>query len=136
MKRYKSAKNAKLECFSVKGSSFGTKYGGKELVLKRHDETKVRKYVKIKAGASIYSGELLYFARRMSYHNTRMRRLRGLLKKQEYKCSQCGLIFKPEDIIELHHVLKEDGSRGDKMEFVHGHCHDKVHMHQKRGDPL
>lgn len=52
------------------------------------------------------------------------------MKKQEYKCAYCKRIFKPDDIIELHHVLK-DCVRTDKMEFIHGHCHDRVHAAKK-----
>lgn len=96
-------------------------------MLKRHDQKKVTKYVKIKAGASVYSGELMYFANRLPYHNARFKRLHGLLKKQNYECAHCKLIFKADDVVELHHVLCEDGSRGDKMMFLHGHCHDKAH---------
>jgi RNA-directed DNA polymerase len=95
--------------------------------LQRHDKTKVRKYIKIKAGASIYSGELLYFAKRMSLHNARTKRLRKLFESQDYRCAKCRLQFMPEDIIELHHVLDEKGQRTDKLQFLHGHCHDSEH---------
>jgi hypothetical protein len=42
VKRYKSAKNAKIKCFNVKGWAFGAKVKGKALILNRHDQTKVR----------------------------------------------------------------------------------------------
>jgi RNA-directed DNA polymerase len=96
-------------------------------VLKRHDATTVRKYIKIKAGASIYSGEIMYFATRMSYHNARMKRLFNLLKSQEFRCKKCELRFMPEDIIELHHVLDDQKKRTGQIEFLHGHCHDSKH---------
>jgi len=41
---------ARKKCFSVKGCTFGTKIKGKTLTLNRHDKTKVRKYIKVKAG--------------------------------------------------------------------------------------
>jgi len=54
-----------------------------------------------------------------------MKRLHVLLKKQSYSCSYCKLVFKPTDIIELHHV-HEHGRRSGDIEFIHGHCHDLI----------
>lgn len=63
----------------------------------------------------------------MSYHNPRIARLRNKLRKQKYECAHCNRVFSPDDIIELHHVLGEDGKRDGSLEFLHGHCHDLVH---------
>ena len=127
--KHKSAKKARKECFSVKGKgwAFGKYIKGKPYTLKRHDQTKVRAYIKIKAGASIYDGKISYFAERMSYHNARIRRLISLMKSQKFSCSWCKAKFKPDDIIELHHVLDDLGMRTTKLEFQHKHCHDQVH---------
>jgi len=126
-KRFKTAKNAKKRCFSVKGWQFGFKQKGVTYILKRHDQTKVRKYVKIKAGASIYDGKLEYFFERMSMHNARIARLRKVMVSQKHECTYCKLKFFPHDILELHHVLKQDGTRSKELQFVHGHCHDVLH---------
>jgi RNA-directed DNA polymerase len=127
IKRYKTIAKAKKKCFSVQGWKFGFIDKGVKHVLKRHDETRVRKYVKIKAGASIYSGDIMYFAMRMSYHNARMKRLINLLKSQKFRCARCKLRFMPDDIIELHHVLNASGQRTDNIQYIHGHCHDSEH---------
>jgi RNA-directed DNA polymerase len=87
----------------------------------------VRKYIKIKAYASIYDGKLSYFSERMSLHNARMKRLWNLMKKQGKTCALCNLEFRPDDVIELHHVLNEEKKRTKKLQFVHGHCHDALH---------
>ena len=92
-------------------------------MLKRHDETRVLKYIKIKAGASIYSGEIMYFAERMSYHNAQMKRLLKLLKSQEFRCKKCKLRFMPDDIIELHSVLDDQKNNTGQIEFIHQHCY-------------
>ena len=92
-KRYRGAKKAKAKCFSVKGWAFGYSEDGQDFILNRHDKTKVRKFVKRKPGASIYDGNLLYFAERLSYSNPRIKSLRGLFIKQNYSCSHCGLFF-------------------------------------------
>lgn len=127
VKRYKGAHNAYKKCFNVKGWSFGFVSGDKTFILRRHSQTRTIKYVKIKAGASIYSGEILYFCKRMSLHNTRIKRLNNLMKNQNYKCSLCKTYFLPNDLIELHHDLDPQGIRNGKMEFLHRHCHDLKH---------
>ena len=100
-------------------------------ILNRHDRTRVRKFVKIKPGASIYDGNLLYFAERLSYSNPRIKSLRGLFIKQNYSCSHCGLFFLPDEIIELHHVLDANLNRTEEICFVHAHCHDDIHSTDK-----
>nr|WAK85041.1 hypothetical proteine [Amicula sp. isolate GU52X-4 cfCalB7] len=92
-RRYRGAENAKLKCFSVKGWNFG--YINKDktaIILDRDDQTKVRKFVKIKANASIYDGNLIYFAERLSFTNLRIKSLRNLIVKQKYSCSHCGFL--------------------------------------------
>lgn len=97
-------------------------------ILSRHDQTRIRNYVKIKQGASIYDSKLtMYFANRLSQHNARFRRMKGLLKKQKYKCSRCKQVFTPTDYIELHHTLNKDGVRTGEYTFVHNHCHRQIH---------
>lgn len=127
-RRYRSANNAKQKCFSVKGWNFGyINEKGRAIILDRHDKTRVRKLVKVKPGASLYDGNLLYFANRLSYNHPRISNLRSLLKKQNFSCAQCDLVFTPTDIIELHHVLDKNGKRTGKIEFIHGFCHDHIH---------
>lgn len=130
--RYKTAKLARKRCFNVKGWKFGFITEGTKFTLKRHDETTVKKYIKIKAGASIFSGNIMYFCERMSYHNTRIRRLVRLMKSQKFKCTHCNLYFMPYDLIELHHELDPNGKRTGKIEFVHRHCHDVIHKSNKK----
>jgi len=129
-RRYKGRKNAKLNCFSVKGWSFGyiDPKTNKPVVLARHDQTKVRKHVKVKPGASIYDSSLaLYFAERMPLSHPRTKNLKGIFAKQKYSCPVCDNKFRPDDIIELHHVLDEKGKRTGKLQWVHAHCHDQIH---------
>ena len=129
-KRYKGRKNAKLKCFSVKGWKFGyiDQKTNKPFMLNRHDQTKVRKYVKINPNSSVYdenSGP--YFAERLPLAHPRSKTLTGIFKKQKYSCPVCGTLFKPTDIIELHHVIDEKGKRTGKLQYLHGHCHDQIH---------
>lgn len=129
-KRYKGRKNAKLKCFNVKGWRFGyidskTK---KSYTLNRHDQTGIRKHIKIKPNASIYYKSLVqYFAGRIPLTHPRSKNLIGIFKKQNYSCPVCGLLFQPTVIIELHHVIDNKGQRTGKLQWLHGHCHDQVH---------
>merc|ERR1711933_336441 len=127
-RRYRTAGKSKQNCFSVKGWSFGfINQEKKEFILDRHDKTRVRKFVKIKPGASFYDGNLVYFAERLSLSNIRIKNLRNLFKKQKFKCPHCKLLLTQNDVIELHHELDSSGKRTGKIAFVHGHCHDQIH---------
>jgi RNA-directed DNA polymerase len=126
-RRYRGARNAKQKCFSVKGWNFGYSTEKHSLILDRHDQTKVRKFVKIKPGASIYNGDLVYFAERLSLSNPRVKNLNNLFRKQKFACDWCKLLLLPQQVIELHHFLDNEGKRTGKVCFVHGHCHDKIH---------
>lgn len=129
--RYRTAKKAKQKCFSVKGWNFGFVQEGYSFILDRHDKTKVRKVVKIKAGASIYDGNLVYFAQRLSQNNSRIKNLCNLFVKQKYKCSHCKLLLLPNGVIKLHHILDFNGNQTGEIRFVHGHCHDQIHSTKK-----
>lgn len=105
---------------------------GSKILLKRHDQTKTRKHIKIRQGASIYDGHLIYFAKRLSLSNSRIKRLERLLKSQEYRCKICNSLFIPTDILELHHAVPNySGPEGrikrQQLQWVHGHCHDQTH---------
>jgi RNA-directed DNA polymerase len=128
---YGGAKKAKLKCFSVKGWSFGYLEKDKPFILDRQDQTGVRKFIKIKANASIYDGNLVYFAERLSQANPRIKNLRNLFKKQNYLCAKCGLNLLPGEIIELHHSLDLNFKRTGEISSVHGHCHDPIHTTRK-----
>ena len=103
----------------------------KKWVLKRYDQVKVRKYVKIKKGASIFDGQLEYFSKRLALHHPLFKRLRGTLVKQNRRCAYCEVLFSPDDIIELRHVRDKNGRWLKEFQFVHGHCHDKIHGEKK-----
>lgn len=129
-RRYKSRKNAKRNCFSVKGWKFGyiDRKTNKPMVLSRHDQMKVRKHVKVKPGASIYDSSLaLYFAKRMPLSHPRSKNLIGIFVKQKYSCPVCENTFRPDGLIELHHVLDKRGKRTGELQWVHAHCHDQIH---------
>ena len=65
--------------------------------------------------------------RRLALHHPLFKRLRGTLVKQNRRCAYCEVLFSPDDIIELHHVRDKNGRWLKEFQFVHGHCHDKIH---------
>lgn len=83
--------------------------------------------MKIKPNASIYNGQLVYFAKRLSQKNPRIKSLWNLFKKQNFSCHYCKLYLLPEHIIELHHVLDLERKRTGEVNLIHGHCHDQIH---------
>jgi len=96
--------------------------------LNRHTRVSIVRHVKVQGKASLYDGNWSYWAARRGKYPGVSQRLAALLKKQTGRCEACGLFFKPEDLIELHHV---DGNRSDNrysnLAAVHRHCHDQIH---------
>jgi len=96
--------------------------------LNQHTRVPIVRHIKVQGKASLYDGNWSYWAARRGKYPGVSRRLAALLKKQAGRCEACGLFFKPEDLIELHHV---DGNRSDNrytnLAAVHRHCHDQIH---------
>jgi RNA-directed DNA polymerase len=96
--------------------------------LNQHTHVPIVRHVKVQGQASPYDGNWSYWAARRGKYPGVSRRLAALLKKQAGHCEACGLFFKPEDLIELHHI---DGNRSDNryinLAAVHRHCHDQIH---------
>ena len=55
-------------------------------------------------------------------------RVTRLLKRQEGRCTLCGLRFTAEDIVEAHHWdADRSNNRYANLGLLHGHCHDHIH---------
>ena len=76
-----------------------------EHILHRHSETPISRHTKVKGTASIYDGNKIYWASRMGKNPLIKPSLARMLKKQKGKCNYCKLSFKPEDIIEIDHII-------------------------------
>jgi RNA-directed DNA polymerase len=86
------------------------------------------KYVKVKGGVSVYNGDLNYWSRKAITPDLKTRTRAQLLKRQNYKCSLCGKIFLPFDIIETDHItpIAKGGSHKiTNLQLLHAVCHDK-----------
>ena len=106
---------------------FSCKTGDINYVLPMHSEVKIIRHTKVKDNSSPYDGNSIYWASRMGKHPEVKGSIARLLKKQKGKCKQCGLIFKPEDKIEIDHVVPQKAGGNnlkDNLQVLHKHCHD------------
>jgi RNA-directed DNA polymerase len=96
--------------------------------LNQHTSVPIVRHAKVRGNASPYEGNWRYWATRRGQYPGMPKRLAALLKKQQGRCEACRLFFKPDDLIECHHL---DGNRSDSryinLAAVHRHCHDQIH---------
>ncbi len=94
-------------------------------------DTPIVRHVKVRGDKSPYDGDWVYWSARMGHDPTKPNQITKLLKKQQGRCTYCGLRFMTEDVIEVHH---RDGDRSNNwysnLTLLHGHCHDQVHGEQ------
>ena len=97
--------------------------------LRKHNHTRIVRHEKVWGGASLYDGNLLYWASRMGRHPEMTRSRATLLKRQKGRCARCGLLFtNMEEVMEHDHRVP--ASRGGSsalhnLQLLHGHCHDQ-----------
>ena len=108
---------------------FATRQKGKNLLrLLKHDATEIVRHVKVKGGASLYDGNLVYWSTRMGKNPGVSKTVATLLKSQKGKCAHCKLHFTEESVMEVDHIIPK--SKGGKDEYInlqllHRHCHDE-----------
>jgi RNA-directed DNA polymerase len=107
---------------------FGYTKGEEQYLLFQHSATEITRHVKVKGTASPYDGETTYWASRMGKHPEVKASVARHLKKQKGICNYCKLTFRPEDKIEIDHIVpqKAGGHKyKDNLQVLHKHCHDK-----------
>ena len=115
------------------GWTFQSK-GGRKLL--RHNQTPIRRHVKIRANRSPYDGDWTYWGMRLRNYLGLSPLRSSLLKRQAGKCFDCGLNFTPDDFIELHHLDGDhNNNRLKNLALLHRHCHDQAHRHTVRQKP-
>jgi RNA-directed DNA polymerase len=96
--------------------------------LRQHSATAIRRHTKVTGRRSPYDGDWVYWASRLGRHPETPHKWATLLKRQNGRCSWCGLYFKHgEDLVELDHIIpKSQGGDGKtaNLQLLHGHCHD------------
>ncbi|MBX9256501.1 group II intron reverse transcriptase/maturase [Desmonostoc muscorum CCALA 125] len=94
-----------------------------------HAKTPIVRHIKVQGNRSPYDGDWIYWSSRMGQHPQANRRVAILLKRQQGKCTHCGMYFKDEDLLEIHHVIpRHQGGKDEYKNFqlLHRHCHDNV----------
>lgn len=88
----------------------------------------VNRFVKVKGDKSPFNGDVVYWSKRenANYNGLTAKHL----KKQNHKCTSCGLLFLSGDRAELHHI---DGNHQNwksiNLEILHRECHQNLHIH-------
>jgi RNA-directed DNA polymerase len=106
------------------------------LGLRNHTDTHQQQHVKIRGHASVYDGNLLYWATRLKDHPLTGNTLGRLLAWQKGRCPRCGLYFKDGDLLELDHLVPLAKGGSDDLtnkQALHRHCHDQKHSQQAVG---
>ncbi len=94
--------------------------------LIKHSDTSIVRHITVKGEASIYDGNLAYWAKRVKSHpmlnNTELK----LIKRQKGICPHCKGKFNDGDLWEIDHIhpLSMGGKREMKnLQLIHKHCH-------------
>lgn len=98
------------------------------LKLYRHNDTPIRRHIKVQANRSPYDGDWFYWGTRLRSYPQLSPLNATLLKRQQGRCTHCGLNFCSEDLIEVHHQDEDHSNQSLKnLTLLHRHCHDQVH---------
>jgi RNA-directed DNA polymerase len=96
--------------------------------LRRHTQTTTRRHVKVRKAASLFDGNLPYWAQRLQHHPETGVTLGRLLRVQGGRCAACGLLFLMDDRLEIDHVQPVSQAGGPhlpNLQALHHHCHDR-----------
>ena len=97
--------------------------------LYRHEETPIKRHIKVRNNKSSYDGDWVYWAKRRGRQPGLPRRVATLIKRQAGQCAHCGLYFQSEDKLEVDHIIPKSRGGNDgynNWQLLHAHCH-----HQK-----
>jgi RNA-directed DNA polymerase len=109
----------------IPGWTFG---GVQGTPLYQHKQTRIQRHIKVQGCRSPYDGDWGYWAGRLGRYPGLQPWVARCLRRQNGKCTYCGLFFRPGDRVEVHH---RDGDRENNhpqnLTALHRHCHDGVH---------
>lgn len=103
--------------------------------LYTHPQTPIKRHVKVQSHKSPYDGDWVYWVKRRGKQPGVSKRVTVLLNRQKGKCTHCGLYFKPEDKLEVDHLIPK--SRGGKdsysnWQLLHAHCHHRKSAEEEK----
>ena len=91
-----------------------------------HYHTPIKYHTKVQGRRSPYDGNWLYWTTRRGRQPGTPKRIARLLKQQMGKCTACGLYFKPEDTLQVDHIIpRSQGGRDEytNWQLLHLQCH-------------
>lgn len=83
-------------------------------------------FVKVKADASIYDGNEVYWTLRNPRYSILSTRVKNLLLRQYGKCTMCKAAFITGDTMEVDHIIPKSKGGKDKysnLQLLHRQCH-------------
>ncbi len=92
-----------------------------------HADTAIEEHVKVSGTRSPFDGDWVYWGKRLGHYPDLTKRQARLLKRQQGKCTYCGLYFISEDVLEIDHIVPPRyGGRDEytNWQLLHRHCHD------------
>ncbi|NET41523.1 group II intron reverse transcriptase/maturase [Okeania sp. SIO2B3] len=98
-----------------------------EYILNQHSDVPIARHIKVKGNKSPYDNDWTYWSSRIGKYPGVRKEVTTLLKRQKNKCASCGLTFRPNDLIEVDHIIprSEGGDNTYKnKQLLHRHCHD------------
>jgi RNA-directed DNA polymerase len=105
-----------------------TEQGKSLLKLRRHNQTPIQRYTKVRGNASPYDGNLVYWSQRLKKHPLMGSTKAKLLQIQKGMCPRCGLYFRDDDLLEIDHITPTALGGKDTLAnkwVYHRHCHDE-----------
>jgi RNA-directed DNA polymerase len=112
----------------VFASEVQTEEGSSLLQLRSHSQTEIRRHVKVRASASPYDGNLVYWSQRLKHHPLMKSTIAKLLHMQKGMCPRCGLYFQDDSGLEVDHITPTALGGKDTLAnkwVYHRHCHDE-----------
>jgi RNA-directed DNA polymerase len=91
-----------------------------------HVERPIRRHVKVQARRSPYDGDEVYWSTRRGHYPGVSTRVAALLKRQAGKCRHCGGYLKPDDVLEVDHIIPRAVGGRDvytNWQLLHRYCH-------------
>jgi RNA-directed DNA polymerase len=118
------------------GHGWYFRYRGKPFRLRLHASTKIVRHVKVEAARSPFDGDWLYWSTRLGRHPGVLPTVAGLLKRQQGRCSWCGVFFRFDDVWNVDHIVPKSQGGTDAMnnlQLLHKHCHQRKHKKSREG---
>ena len=98
-----------------------------EYILNQHFNVPIIRHIKVKSNKSPYDGDWAYWSSRIGKYPGVRKEVTTLLKRQNNKCASCGLTFRPNDLIEVDHIIPRSKGGDNTLknkQLLHRHCHD------------